>query len=290
MTFSQRCYQWNVWYDSLPNEWRFQVALWPLIVLGAINMLLTISAHFPFGLLLLLGFLCLAALRVPYQTGAGHFMPDGAIPAAHPGRAPIQISGMAWAIDWNRRYDAMTELARLCVFPAILAVAGLINMLLTIGNGFPFGMLFLLAIVAVVAIRVPYIRGWFRSSDPVAAAGPVAARYAEIPHAPMTPAITASVEEPAATVASELGPAGAALTVPVMEQPDRVAGPAVAASQAVAAPPPVAAPAETGARSHTEAPSYTGPAPNVAAPSHPGLARPEAAASDVVPPDAAAPL
>ncbi len=233
MTFSQRSYQWNVWYDSLPREWRFQLILWPLIVLGTINMLLTVSTHFPFGLLLLMGVLFVAAVRVPYKICAARFGTDGVLPSTVPDRAPIQISGMEWAVDWNRRYDALPELRRLYVFPAILVVAGLINMLLTISSGFPFGLIFLLAIVAVVAIRVPYVRGWLKSSDPVAAADP----DGEISHEPVTAAIAASAG-PAAIVAAEPTVAGAEFPVPVLEHPDEAPHPAVAA-------PPTVSPVET---------------------------------------------
>ena len=64
MTFGERFHRWNLWYDELPQEWRFQFVLWPLIALGAINILLTVSSRFPFGLLLLLGIIFVVAVRV----------------------------------------------------------------------------------------------------------------------------------------------------------------------------------------------------------------------------------
>jgi hypothetical protein len=69
MTGSERFLQWNRWYDSLPQEWRFHFVLWPIIAVGAINMVLTVAIRFPFGLLLLFGFVFLAAVRVPYVLG-----------------------------------------------------------------------------------------------------------------------------------------------------------------------------------------------------------------------------
>ena len=280
MTFSQRAYEWNVWYDRLPSEWRFQAVLWPLIVVGAINMLLTLSIGFPFGLLLLAGFLFVVAVRVPYKIGPGQFGADGVVTAASHDRPPLQISGMTWAIDLNRRYDAMPELSRLCVFPAILVVAGLINMVLTIDSGFPFGLLFVLVIIAVVAIRVPYIRGWLKPSDTVTAVGSVMSPHAEISHAPVTPAIAAS-GEPDATAAADLGrSADAEFSMPMVEHPDRVARPTFAS-------PPVAAPAEPGGQGHIETPPHTGAPLDADAAPHLAPAH-EATTSDVAPPDTSA--
>ena len=48
MNYADRLARWNSWYDHAPESWRFQmVVLWPLLAIGAINMLLTIAIGFP---------------------------------------------------------------------------------------------------------------------------------------------------------------------------------------------------------------------------------------------------
>jgi hypothetical protein len=187
MMFGERFYHWNLKYDALPPEWRFQFVLWPLIALGAINIQLTLSTRFPFGLLLLLGILLITAARVPYVLARD--MPAEALAsgAGHPG---LQISAPDWLIDLNRRYDAMPEPRRFWVIPVVLVVAGAINMMLTIGRGFPFGLLFLLALLALIVMRAPYASGWFKVTQPEAPDMPY---NPEIDHAPTQ----ASLEEPA---------------------------------------------------------------------------------------------
>jgi hypothetical protein len=162
MTFGERFHRWNLWYDELPQEWRFQFVLWPLIVLGAINILLTISSRFPFGLLLLLGIIFVVAVRVPYMLDRSASANGARIVSKD--SSSFQISGFDWLIEMNQRYEAMPELRRLWVLPIVLLIAGAINMLLTIGNRFPFGLLFLLALLAMVAGRAPYVAGWLRKT------------------------------------------------------------------------------------------------------------------------------
>ena len=65
MSNTQRLVSWNHWYDRVPEELRYQFVLWPLLALGAINMMLTIASGFPFGLLLLLGIIVVAANSRP---------------------------------------------------------------------------------------------------------------------------------------------------------------------------------------------------------------------------------
>src|ERR1700710_1673966 len=154
MTAAGRLTRWNLWYDELPEAWRFQFILWPLLALGAINLLLTIAMRFPFALLIVLGILFYAAVRVPFVLG--WIGPDAEDVATRP---RFQIHGAPWVLDLNERYDAMPELRRIWVYPAILLVAGAINMILTIFHRFPFGLLFLLVLLALVAIRAPYAAG-----------------------------------------------------------------------------------------------------------------------------------
>jgi hypothetical protein len=173
---------WNKWYDGLPREWRFQFVLWPIIVVGAINMLLTFTTRFPFGLLLLFGIVVVALIRVPYIV-ANLPRAEGA-PAVEPETPRYQIEGWDWVIDLNKQYDAMPEWRRFWVFPAVLAIVGAINMLLTIGKGFPFGLLFLIAMLAMVLVRAPYAAGWLKPSAVPVESEPVTTASPEIEHAP----------------------------------------------------------------------------------------------------------
>jgi hypothetical protein len=66
---TDRVIRWNRWYDGLPGDWRFQFVLWPVLAIGALNMLLTVSIGFPFGLLLLVCIAFVASVRVPYALG-----------------------------------------------------------------------------------------------------------------------------------------------------------------------------------------------------------------------------
>ena len=65
-----------------------------------------------------------------------------------------------WVLNLNRWYDALPESRRLWVFPAVLLIGGATNMKLTIAFGFPFGLLFLLTLLLLVAVRAPYTAGW----------------------------------------------------------------------------------------------------------------------------------
>ena len=67
MTALERIAAWNRWYDALPEEWRFQMVLWPVLALGLINMLLTVASGFPFGILPLLGVGALAYVRMTHR-------------------------------------------------------------------------------------------------------------------------------------------------------------------------------------------------------------------------------
>ena len=161
MTFAERFNRWNLWYDGLPELWRFQFILWPLLALGAINMWLTVAVRVPFGLLVVLGILFIAAVRVPYILGR-------TLPAsdASSDRSNSGIVSAPWLIDLNHRYEEMPESRRIWVYPAILLIAGAINMMLTIWHAFPFGLLFLIALLVLVALRAPYTAGWIIAPTP----------------------------------------------------------------------------------------------------------------------------
>jgi hypothetical protein len=187
MSAAERMTAWNRWYDTVPTEWRFQFILWSLLALGTINMFLTVATGFPFALLVLLGILFIAVVRVPYVFG---WMGPSAGEAA----PTFQIQNANWLIDINHRYDALPESRRLWVYPAVLLIAGAVNMMLTIRFGFPFGLLFLLALLALVVIRAPFTAGWLRAT-PLPAPQDQAFVTHEQP--------TTSHEQPTATVAHD---------------------------------------------------------------------------------------
>lgn len=162
MTLPERLYRWNLWYDELPQEWRFQVVMWPLIAVAFVNMMLTLAIRFPFGLLLLVGVICFAAVRVPYVLG--WIAPGPADRSDEPDARRFEISGADWLVDVNQRYEAMPDARRFWVYPIVLLTAGAINMALTIAIGFPFGLLFLLALLALIVIRAPYAAGWLKAT------------------------------------------------------------------------------------------------------------------------------
>jgi hypothetical protein len=161
MSFAERATTWNRWYDNAPAEWRFQFVLWSLIALGTLNMMLTLAIGFPFALLVLLGIIVIAAVRVPYVLGLA------AEPSGLDTGSRFQIDGADWLIDLNHRYDALPETRRIWVFPAVLLIAGAINMMLTIRHAFPFGLLFLLGLLVLVLFRAPYAAGYLRPAKPV---------------------------------------------------------------------------------------------------------------------------
>jgi hypothetical protein len=171
MSVAERIQGWNRAYDSLPEDSRFQVILWPLILLGAINMALTVGSGFPFGVLVMLAVLVLSVIRVPYLRSRGAAPTPVAVATPK-----ITVSEVPWVYDLNLWYDGLPELRRPYVILVVLMVAGGLNMLLTIHSGFPFGLLFLLAVLGMVAIRMPYVAGWLVPLTPprekIAAAPP----------------------------------------------------------------------------------------------------------------------
>jgi hypothetical protein len=153
MTYADRLNRWNQWYDSTPEEWRSQIVLWPLLLLGFINMQMTIAGGFPFGLLVLLGLIAVAAVRLPYTLGwikPGRAEGDG---------ARIELGRIDWLYDLNNSYDALPTHQRFWIIPAILIVVGAINMKLTLAAGYPFGLLFLIALLAIILVRAPFAAG-----------------------------------------------------------------------------------------------------------------------------------
>lgn len=173
MTTAESLHRWNGWYDRLPQDWRFQVVLWPLIAIGACNMLLTIGGGFPFGLLVLLAMLCLVAIRLPYVLG---WIVPGEAASGGPGAWRFEV-GADRLLDLNRRYDALPEFHGLVLVTTILVAAGAINMLLTIKTGFSFGLIFLVVFLALGALRGPYVAGFLK-------APPAGAAVAAVSHDP----------------------------------------------------------------------------------------------------------
>lgn len=202
MTVAERLYLWNRWYDDLPQEWRFQIVLWPLIVLGACNMLLSLSVRFPFGLLVLIGVLCVAAVRVPYALG--WITPATTSPSGEASTRRLEISGAGadWIVGLNQRYEAIPEERRFWVFPAILLIAGAINMQLTINNGYPFGLIFLIVLLAIIVVRAPYAHGLLRSASSGDMPAPALQYNARITDAHSPTSADAHPAEPATSITS----------------------------------------------------------------------------------------
>ncbi len=158
---------------------RFQLVAWTLVVIGAVNMLLTIAFGFPFGLLLVLAIAAMAVVRVPHALGWLRTGDEAAAAAGGGGAARMEIEAPSWVHDVNRWYDGLPEARRPLVLLAALAIPGALNMLLTIAAGFPFGLLFLLALLALIAIRAPYVAGWYK--EPAAAPAPALAGAPQAP-------------------------------------------------------------------------------------------------------------
>jgi hypothetical protein len=161
MTYAERLYSWNRRYDELPQEYRFHFVFWFVIAVAALNMALTIADGFPFGLLVLLAVAWIASIRVPYVLGwvkPDHVHDEA---AGHTATAHMEIRPPAWVYELNHWYDAVPEFERPFYLLGALALAGTVNMALTIAYAFPFGLLFLLAFLAVLAIRAPFVAGWF---------------------------------------------------------------------------------------------------------------------------------
>jgi hypothetical protein len=224
MTQDGNLNRWNRWYDSLPQEWRFHFVLWPLLILGALNMLLSVGGHFPFGLLLLLGILAVAAIRVPYVLERLRLeaVPEAGSPGA--GADERFLIEADWINDLNERYEAMPESRQIWVPTVILLVAGALNMLLTIYHGFPFGLLFLLALLAIVAVRGPYSAGWVRPRAVVHQPAPAEPGPAELPHAAtpaigLDPASVSPVEHDGGSSEAPIGHSAAALPHSAVDEP-----------------------------------------------------------------------
>jgi hypothetical protein len=169
MTYAERVHHWNRWYDGAPQEWRFQIVFWFVIAVGAINMTLTIADGFPFGLLVLLAVIWVASVRLPYIMG--WLKPAGAHETGVPA-VKVEIRPAGWMYRLNQWYDGIPEFDRPYYLIGALVVAGGINMALTIAHAFTFGLLFLIALLAILTIRAPYVAGWYLA--PAGARAPLA--------------------------------------------------------------------------------------------------------------------
>ncbi|MBV9653236.1 MAG: hypothetical protein JOZ42_01600 [Acetobacteraceae bacterium] len=162
MTFAQRVEKLNAWYEGLPEDWRFQAIVWFLVVISAINMTLTIAIRFPFGLLTLIAIIAVAIVRAPQVMG---WVKSGSARAASGvSAARMEIQPYGWVTNVNRWYDGLPETRSAWVPVGVLLIAGALNMIFTVKYGFPFGLLFLLALLALIAIRAPYSAGWLATS------------------------------------------------------------------------------------------------------------------------------
>ena len=205
--------RWNRWYDGLPELWRFPFVVCVLVLIGAINMALTVASRFPFGLLVLLAILVLGAIRIPYLLGHDAAALDGSGTPDQP-PAPVHAD---WLQHWNHWYESLPELWRFQVIVWALVFVGALNLALTIGGRFPFGLLVLLAIIAIGAVRVPYVMGWGYGRSPTKVATTDAAPdHSEAPAAVVAAPVERLETSPDRTVTPH--PASA---FPEPETPDR---------------------------------------------------------------------
>jgi len=126
---------------------------------------LTVSVGFPFALLVVLALIALLVVRVPFILG--WVEPVQAEATAGTAAPRISINAVPWVYDINLWYDGLPETRRPWVILVVLAVAGGLNMVLTINRGFPFGILFLLALLLIILIRGPYTAGWLIPPTPL---------------------------------------------------------------------------------------------------------------------------
>jgi hypothetical protein len=161
--------RWNRFYDEAPEELRFPMLVWGLVAVGGLNMLLTIWFGFPFGLLLVAAIAAMAYIRVaprlnlPSLAAGPVEMPRWSTDATY-GEPPFLASMAGSFPGLNTALDAMPEIQRLGIYLGVLALAGIINMLLTINAGFPFGLLFLVAFLGLALIRGPWVRARVRAA------------------------------------------------------------------------------------------------------------------------------
>jgi hypothetical protein len=188
--------------------------------------------------------------------------------------------------DLNRWYEALPEPRRVLVYPAVLLAAGAINMHWT---GSPFGMVFLLTLLVLFALRRSYIAGWFK--EPAAAGSPAAREHQpKTPPPAFKPPAAQPVAkdptpfvkpEPAAPPPAERRAAPAEVAAPVVSEKPAQIPTAPARPQAAPVPPPAAAAA-------APAPVSNPPAAAAAPAPVPPPAAPVAAPAPVPPPVAAA--
>jgi hypothetical protein len=86
----------------------------------------------------------------------------------------MEIEAAEWIFRLNLWYDAIPEFDKPFYMLGALIVAGAVNMALTIAHAFTFGLLFLIALLAIIIIRAPYVAGWYKppakSTTPTVAA------------------------------------------------------------------------------------------------------------------------
>jgi hypothetical protein len=159
--------RWNRLYEGVPEHLRFWLVVWILIGVGAINMMLTIWLGFPFGLLVVIAIAAMAYIRFAPQLNLPE-QPAPQLLQSQPGMAEDDettvLSGWKNAFPtFNGWMDNIGELPRLGVHLGVLVVAGIINMLLSINSEFPFGILVLIALLALALIRGPWVRARTRA-------------------------------------------------------------------------------------------------------------------------------
>jgi outer membrane biosynthesis protein TonB len=187
-------------------------------------------------------------------------------------------------IELNRWYDSLPEPRRILVYPAVLLAAGAINMHWT---GSPFGLVFLLTLAMLFALRRSYTAGWVKAEaatggpagalehqpkiEPPAFKAPV---VAEKPAAPAAQPAPQPAPQPASQAVPQAAPQAAPVPPPAAAAP--VVRPAAAAPAPVAPPAPAPAPAPAAQPAAVQAKT---PEPAVAPAKAPVQASPADAAS-----------
>ena len=140
----EQLYRWNAWFDAQTPNYRFDLAIWAVVVLGLVNLLLTMACGMAFGLLLLLGLILANLARLPYALGE---LPRPAAAGDPAGAMRLRA--------WHRRIaeapDTVVSLPILGM--ALAAILGMGSLAaLSAKAGPAFGILFILTAVNALAV------------------------------------------------------------------------------------------------------------------------------------------
>jgi hypothetical protein len=144
MNGMDQLYRWNAWFDEQTPKYRFDLAIWAVVVLGLLNLLLTMAFGMAFGLLLLLGLILANLARLPYALGE---LPTPA--AAGDPVGTVRLQALHRRI--TEAPDTVVSLPILGV--ALAAILGMGSLAaLSAKAGPAFGILFILTAVNALAV------------------------------------------------------------------------------------------------------------------------------------------